>query len=166
MRTLKNLLLLFLFVAVVFAAFFLLFPDAKQKTASVAGEYTGGELIDFAAALQCDIDGVTSSGVKIVDRSDSSLTCSNTLLNHAGKTVFFFDVDRIITEVHFIFPADTSWNDVSNRISEQLGEASTAALYDSGGADAQWENEGYLFYLATDGETMTLSVTKYYGANN
>ena len=166
MRTFKNYLLLFLFAAVVIAAFAHLFPGTKQETVTVAKEYTGGELMDFAAALHCDIDAVTSSNVKVLTKSDTSLTCEKSLLNYTGKVIFFFGTDRLITKANFIFPAATSWNDVSNRISEQLGEASAAALYNNGCADAQWENQDYLFYMVTDGKTMTLSVSKYYGGGH
>lgn len=166
LRTFKNYLLLFLSAAVLIAVLAYLFPGTKQETVSVAGEYTGGELMDFAAALHCDIDAVTSSDVTVLTKNDTSRTCKKTLLNYTGKAIFFFGADKLITKANFIFPASTSWNDVSNRISEQLGEASAAALYDNGGADAQWENQEYLFYLATDGKTMTLSVSKYYGADH
>ncbi len=165
MRTFKNYLLLFLSTAVVAAGLAHFLPDTKQQALSVAGEYTGGELMDFAAILHCDIDAVTSSDVTVLTKSGTSRTCKKTLLNYTGKVIFFFGADHLITKANFIFPAATSWNDVSNRISEQLGEASAAALYDNGGADAQWENQDYLFYLATDGKTMTLSVSEYYGAD-
>ncbi|HMM05407.1 MAG TPA: hypothetical protein PKD52_01870 [Clostridiales bacterium] len=166
LRTFKNYLLIFVFAAVGIAAFAHLLPGEKQETVTVAGEYTGGELMDFAAALHCDIDTVTSEEVTVLTKSDTSRTCKKTLLNYTGKVVFFFGADELITKANFIFPAATPWNDVSNRISEQLGEASAAALYDNGGADAQWENQDYLFYLVTDGKTMTLSVSKYYGGDH
>lgn len=166
MGTVKNLFLFFLFAAVVTAFFTFLFPSTKSETATVVGEYTGGELIDFAAAIHCDITAVVSANEVVLEKSDTDLTCQKSLLNYKGEAVFIFGADHTITKVYFIFPADTPWNDVSNRISEQLGEPSTATLYDSGSADAQWENEGYLFYLATNNDDLTLSVTKYYGDND
>ena len=165
MRTFKNYLLLFVFIAAVSAAFTHLCPEAEPETVSVAGEYTGGELMDFATAIHRDVDAVAGAGMEVLTKSNDSYTCKKTLLNYKGKAVFFFGADELITKANFIFPAAAAWNDVSNRISEQLGEAATAALYNDGGADAQWENRDYLFYLVTDGKTMTLSVSKYYGSD-
>lgn len=166
MGTVKNLLLFLLFAAVITVFFTFLFPFTKSETATVAGEYTGGELIDFAATIHCDITAVVSTNEVVLEKSATALTCEKTLLNYEGKAVFFFGADHAITKVYFIFPDTTPWNDVSNRISEQLGEPSAATLYDSGSADAQWENEGYLFYLVTNNNELTLSVTKYYGDND
>lgn len=138
----------------------------KAETSSVSLEYTGGELILFASNLNCDIENVTVFSDSSTEKEDTKLSCMETLLGYEGKGVFYFGQDHIITKINFIFPASSSWNDIANRISEQLGEASIAKLYSGGGAEAQWENSGYLFYLATDSKTMTLSVTNYYGGNN
>lgn len=166
MRAVRILFLFLLFAAVIIALFDYIFFDGKSETATVAYEYTGDELIDFAMAIHCDITDVISSNEVVFEKNNTSFTCKRKLLSYEGKAVFFFGADNVVTKVYFIFPVATSWNDVSNRISEQLGESSAAAIYDSGSADAQWENRGYLFYLATDNESLTLSITKHYSDND
>lgn len=143
--------------------FLTVFWVAQSETTAVSTEYTGGELTIFASSLNHDVQTVGTNSTGSLKKSATSYSFSKTLLGYKGKGVFYFGSDKVITKINFIFPNDTSWNDVANRISEQLGEPSLARLYDSGGAGAQWESGDSLFYLASDGKTMTLSVTNYYG---
>ena len=143
--------------------FLAVFWVAQSETTAVSTEYTGGELIIFASSLNHDVQSVGTDGSGSPKKNATSYSFSKTLLGYRGKSILYFGSDRVITKINFIFPNDTPWNDVANRISEQLGEPSLARLYNSGGAGAQWESGDSLFYLATDGKTTTLSVTNYYG---